>query len=81
VKIYGAGILSSPGESRYCVGPEAVHVPFDVETIMETPYIKDRFQSQYFVIDSYEQLFQSLPKIREVVRHFVEEDIYVAPSP
>jgi phenylalanine-4-hydroxylase len=81
VKIYGAGILSSPGESRYCVSDEAVHVPFDVETIMDTPYIKDRFQSQYFVIDSYQQLFESLPLIREVVRRFVEEDIYVAPSP
>lgn len=81
IKIYGAGILSSPGESRYCVSPEATHVPFDVDTIMDTPYIKDRFQSQYFVIDSYQQLFASLPKIREVVRHFVEEDIYVMPSP
>ncbi len=81
IKIYGAGILSSPGESLYCVSPQATHVPFDVDVIFATPYIKDKYQAQYFVIDSYKQLFDSLPLIRERIRHHVEECIYVEPSP
>lgn len=81
IKIYGAGILSSPGESKYCVSPEATHLPFDVDTIMETPYIKDKYQAQYFVAESYKQLFDSLPQIKEYINRHVEEDIYVMPSP
>ena len=81
IKIYGAGILSSPGESKYSVSREATHVPFDVETIMNTPYIKDKFQEKYFVIESYKQLFDSLPAIEAEIKRHVEEAIYVAPSP
>ena len=73
LKIYGAGILSSSGESIFSVSSEANHVPFDPSVILNTPYIKDKFQSQYFVIDSYEQLFRCLPTVRtlieEAVRH------------
>lgn len=81
VKIYGAGILSSPGESRFCLSPQANHQPFDVDTILATPYIKDKFQAQYFLIESYQQLFDSLPQIRSEIRRHVEEAIFVAPSP
>jgi phenylalanine-4-hydroxylase len=55
-KIYGAGILSSIGESAYCLTDQANRTPFDLETILNTPYIKDRFQEQYFVLSSMEQL-------------------------
>lgn len=81
VKIYGAGILSSPGESKFSVSDEATHIPFDVDEVLKTPYIKDKFQAQYFVIDSYKQLFNSLPEVRAEIKRHVEEDIYVAPSP
>ncbi len=81
IKIYGAGILSSPGESLYCVSADATHVPYHVQTILDTPYIKDKYQAQYFVIDSYEQLFRSLPEIRETIHRVVEEDIFITPSP
>jgi len=66
-KIYGAGILSSAGESIYSVSADAVHIPFDPYEIAATPYIKDKFQAKYFVIDSYEQLFNSLPSIRRII--------------
>ncbi len=63
VRIYGAGILSSPGETVFSLSDEATHVPYDVDTILQTPYRKDEFQKQYFVINSYEQLYQSTPQI------------------
>ncbi len=38
-------------------------LPYDVATLLKTPYIIDHFQQQYFVIESYEQLFHSVPEI------------------
>lgn len=81
LKIYGAGILSSPGESQFSVSEKATHVPFEIQTILDTPYIKDKYQAQYFVIFSYEQLFNALPDIERSIARYVSEGIYVAPSP
>jgi phenylalanine-4-hydroxylase len=67
VKIYGAGLISSPGESKYRVSEEATHVPYDVATILATPYVKEKFQPQYFVIESYRQLFDSLPEVQAAI--------------
>ncbi|MBC8109764.1 MAG: phenylalanine 4-monooxygenase [Verrucomicrobia bacterium] len=66
LKIYGAGILSSAGESQYSLFSEIPQrVPYNIAEIMDTPYIKERFQEKYFVIDSYEQLFHSIPAIEK----------------
>ena len=74
IKIYGAGILSSIGESDFSVHNKDVpRYPYDVRKIMQTPYYKHDFQKQYFVIDSYEQLFHSLDEIERVL----EEEIQV----
>ena len=64
IKIYGAGILSSSGESIYCLEstlPQRLN--YNVRQIFDTPFIKDHYQEQYFVIDSYQQLFDSIPSI------------------
>lgn len=64
LKIYGAGILSSAGESVYALeSPHPRRLPFDVPTLLDTPYIKENFQEQYFVLDSYRQLFDAFPEI------------------
>ena len=58
-RIYGAGILSSPGESVYAVSEKATHVAYDVKRIMRQKYRIDQFQHHYFVIESFEQLLES----------------------
>ncbi len=63
VKIYGAGILSSHGESKYSLSDAPTHKPFNVAEILRTDYDNTRIQELYFVIDSYEQLFESLADI------------------
>lgn len=80
VKIYGAGISSSSGESRFSVSEKATHLPYDVKTIFNTPYVKDDYQAQYFVIDSYEQLYNSLPEIKAEIEKIVEDSVFVEPS-
>ena len=64
LRIYGGGILSSPGETVYSLESDIPkRLPYDVATLLKTPYIIDHFQQQYFVIESYEQLFHSVPEI------------------
>ncbi len=58
LRAYGAGILSSSGELRYSVtSPEPRRVPLTLETVMRSRYKIDSYQSTYFVIDSFDQLF------------------------
>jgi phenylalanine-4-hydroxylase len=66
LKIYGAGILSSSGESLYSL--ESTHpqrLNYNTRQIFDTPFIKDHYQEQYFVIDSYQQLFNAIPEIEK----------------
>jgi phenylalanine-4-hydroxylase len=60
LRAYGAGILSSKGETVYSVeSPAPNRVAFDLERVMRTDYRIDTFQRMYFVIDSFEQLFEA----------------------
>lgn len=61
LKIYGAGILSSFGESRFALESEVPHrFAFDLQRILATRYRSDAFQQCYFVIDSFDQLLQRM---------------------
>jgi phenylalanine-4-hydroxylase len=60
LRIYGAGILSSKGESIHCLESDAPNrIGFDLERIMRTRYRIDTYQKTYFVIDSYDQLMDA----------------------
>ena len=60
LRIYGAGIVSSKGESLHSLESAAPNrLGFDLERIMRTRYRIDTFQKTYFVIDSFEQLMQA----------------------
>ena len=72
LRIYGGGILSSPGETIYALESDVPkRIPYDVATLLQTPYIIDHFQAQYFVIDSYEQLFHSIPEIEAALEELL----------
>jgi len=83
LRAYGAGILSSAGELRYSVtAPEALRVDFGLQRMMRTRYRIDSYQATYFVIDSFEQLFDAtrpdFSPIYEVVRKLGVLDAGVA---
>jgi phenylalanine-4-hydroxylase len=60
VRIYGAGILSSPGESVFALSDKTPQrLGFDLMRVMRTLYKIDDFQETYFVIDSFDQLFDA----------------------
>jgi phenylalanine-4-hydroxylase len=60
LRVYGAGLLSSPQELPYSVDdPTPQRLPFDLMRVMRTSYVIDRMQERYFVIDSFAQLFEA----------------------
>ena len=57
LRIYGAGIISSPQETVFSLENDSPNrIEFDLQRIMRTRYIIDDFQQTYFVIDSFEAL-------------------------
>ncbi|HEX3538764.1 MAG TPA: phenylalanine 4-monooxygenase, partial [Stellaceae bacterium] len=84
-RIYGSGILSSAGESVYCLDdPQPRRLRFDLRRVMRTRYHIDRYQETYFVIDSFEQLFDATrPDFAPIYRELapmpdIEADALVA---
>ena len=61
LRIYGAGLLSSFGESRFALeDPRPRRAPFDLRQVLRTRYRSDAFQEGYFVIDSFDALLRVL---------------------
>ncbi|MCY0876820.1 MAG: aromatic amino acid hydroxylase [Firmicutes bacterium] len=54
--IYGAGLLSSIGESRSCLTDAVQKLPFDLEACLATPFDITTQQPQLFVCQSFDQL-------------------------
>jgi phenylalanine-4-hydroxylase len=65
-RIYGAGIVSSFGESRFALeSPEPHRLAFDLRRVLTTDYRTDSFQKSYFVI----------PSLEDVLRVIEREDV------
>jgi phenylalanine-4-hydroxylase len=59
LRIYGAGIVSSHGESLYALeSPKPPRIAFDLQRVMRTRYNIDDYQPAYFVIDRFEDLLK-----------------------
>jgi phenylalanine-4-hydroxylase len=60
LKLYGAGIVSSYGESVFALDdPSPNRIGFDLQRVMRTNYKIDDYQQSYFVIDSFESLLDA----------------------
>ncbi len=61
LRAYGAGILSSSGETIYATratGPSRIR--FDFDRVLRTNYLIDSYQKTYFVLQDIEELFDSV---------------------
>ena len=56
LKIYGAGILSSPGEIWHSLSKEVIKKPFTLDEVISTDYDPTTFQGTLFIVSSLEQL-------------------------
>lgn len=82
LKLYGAGIVSSYGESIFALDdPSPNRLGFDLRRLMRTTYRIDDYQQSYFVIESFEDLLRATvetdfaPLYRQLAS---EEDLDVA---
>lgn len=67
LKIYGAGILSSIAETKKSIAKETSRSKFVIGDVMNAEYHKDMMQDNYFVLESFDQLFQSLRSVEMVL--------------
>ncbi len=59
LRIYGAGIVSSYGESVFALDSKSPNrIMFDLERVLRTEYRIDDFQQNYFVIPSLDELLR-----------------------
>jgi phenylalanine-4-hydroxylase len=57
MRIYGAGILSSPGETVFSLeNPSPNRLGFELRRVMRTEYRVDDYQQTYFAIESFQHL-------------------------
>lgn len=59
-KPYGGAVITSSEEIANVVNDKTPKYPFDIGRIFRTPYNPYKLQNEYFVIDSFDQLFESL---------------------
>ena len=57
LKLYGSGLISSPGESKHALhAKEVERRPFDLETVCATTFEIDHYQPILYVLESFQQL-------------------------
>lgn len=67
LRAYGAGLLSSSGELDHALGSAPQRLPVDVPTMVATPHQRAEYQTQYFVLESFDQLHDLVPQLRAVL--------------
>lgn len=81
LKIYGAGIISSHGETLHALSKDTLKLPFDVRRMLKTPYRNDVIQQLYFITDSFEQLYHSLPDISRELNDLLANEMKEGRAP
>lgn len=80
LRIFGAGILSSPKETVFSIESESPHrIDFDLKRVMRTEYIIDDFQKSYFVIDDFQSLLDTCYENFESVYRDVKQQPNIPP--
>ena len=67
IRIYGAGIISSPKESEYVFDKRVEHRPFDLKEIINKEFRTDILQSCYYFIESFEQLYLAINEFEDIL--------------
>ncbi|HEY9854157.1 MAG TPA: aromatic amino acid hydroxylase [Stenomitos sp.] len=62
-KIYGAGLLSSVGESKRALTDQVKKIPFSLEGVLNTSYDITTYQPQLFVCESFDQLLEAAEEL------------------
>jgi phenylalanine-4-hydroxylase len=81
LKAYGAGMLSSAAETRFSIEDKSPHrLRFDLKRVMRTGYRIDDFQETYFVLDSFDELFEATRRDFAPLYELVQRQPEIAPD-
>lgn len=65
--IYGAGVISSYGETKHVFEDDIEIRDFDIKKIFQTPFKTDDIQSFYYSVPDFETLYESIPVLEEYI--------------
>ena len=66
LKVYGAGICSSYGETKHVFENEAVEVvPFELDTVLAQDFVITEVQMKYFAINDFAELWAVVDELEE----------------
>ena len=74
-KMYGAGIISSKGETLHALSDRPRKKQFEISEIMAHDFRTDVIQEEYYVIDSFAQLKNAIPQIRAEVQKLQKSSV------
>lgn len=66
-KIYGAGILSSYGESNHIYDNNITIENFDLNSIYNRSFVNSEIQQHYFELDQYQTIYESVDQIENAL--------------
>jgi phenylalanine-4-hydroxylase len=67
LKCYGAGIMSSFGETNHIYDDAILIHPFDIEKVINKTFTSTEIQDEYVMIERYSDLFESLQKLEHLL--------------
>lgn len=62
-QIYGAGIISSAGETNHIFEDNIEVLPYVVNRVLDNDFITSEIQTRYYEIESFEELFNSIGEL------------------
>ncbi|HET7039087.1 MAG TPA: phenylalanine 4-monooxygenase [Gemmatimonadales bacterium] len=65
VKVYGSGLISSAGDAANALSDRCDRRPFSLDAVVAQPFAIDRFQDVLFVVDTFDQLFDAVRRLRD----------------
>ena len=64
VKVYGSGLISSASDAANALSGNCEQRPFDLDAVLEQDFEIDHLQNVLFVIESFDQLFAAIDRLR-----------------
>lgn len=68
IKLYGSGLISSPGEGKHCLTDAVEKRPFNLAQVIESDFEIDHFQPLLYVIDGWDQLVSAADEFIDKLR-------------
>jgi phenylalanine-4-hydroxylase len=66
IKSYGAGIMSSFGETNHIHDDHILIESYEIHEIIAQEFVTDEIQNKYRVIEDFDQLFQSISQLKKM---------------